>query len=378
MHTYDSLVSQIYDCAANPELWPQALSSIRDRLGAAYVLVSATDLSVLPLPEAPGHMVFRNSPWDESWFAKLGEVMHLVPGIEILAQAEIDTALVHSAVVPDEIFLTSEFYARWVEPQGIRDTISIPFLKRPQMQGAISIPSPASRDKYSAEDGEFAGRLAPHIRRAILINDMIDKGRMAQILYRKVLDALTSAVIVVGAGRRFTFANAVAEELLSQGNFLTVKGDVLATKRENGASAAFNDAIERASRGDTALGVSGIGVPLVGLDGERAAAYVLPLGGGDVRGELGQGFAAVFVARRAEQQPLVIEILRTVYDLTQTEARISATLANGEGVDAIASSFNVKPDTVRSHIKKIYVKIGVNRMPELVSRIKQLVPPVAG
>lgn len=54
-------------------------------------------------------------------------------------------------------------------------------------------------------------------------------------------------------------------------------------------------------------------MPLVGKDGRRAAAYVLPIAGSYSRGDLGQGYAALFVAQRGEQQPILLEVLRTIF-----------------------------------------------------------------
>jgi hypothetical protein len=63
MDKYEQLVGEIYDCAANPELWPDTLSKVRDHIGAAFVVVSSVDLSTLAYGKTP-HSVYRLSPWD--------------------------------------------------------------------------------------------------------------------------------------------------------------------------------------------------------------------------------------------------------------------------------------------------------------------------
>jgi DNA-binding CsgD family transcriptional regulator len=138
----------------------------------------------------------------------------------------------------------------------------------------------------------------------------------------------------------------------------------------------FDDAVARAMRGDAALGISGIGVPLIGLTGERAAAFVLPTGGHDLRRELGDGHAIVFIARRGEQQPLAIEILRTVFGLTPMEARIAYATSQGDSGPDIAAAFGTSLETVRTHLKQVYLKVDVPGKLALAVRINALLPPV--
>ena len=191
-------------------------------------------------------------------------------------------------------------------------------------------------DEFNSEQRQLAELLSPHIRRAITINDIVDKGNLAMAVYRKVLDQLSTAVFVVGAGQRLAFTNAAGDALLSEGNFLTTVAGTLQAQRAAGLPTAFEDAVNRAAKGDAAIGISGIGVPLMGKNGERAAAYVLPIAGKDLRGAIGQGQCAVFVAQRGEQQPMALELLRTMFDLTVMEARVALLLAQGQGPQAIA------------------------------------------
>ena len=199
---------------------------------------------------------------------------------------------------------------------------------------------------------------------------------MAQTLYRKVLDQLSVAVFVVGLGRRVAFANAAGEAMLSDGNYLVQSNGMLQARRVAGDVSAFDEAIDRASKGDVAIGISGIGVPLIGNNGDRAAAYVLPIAGKDLRGDMGQGHCAVFVARRGEQQPMTIEILRTLFDLTVQEARVATLIAKGDGPQAIAEALGVSVNTVRTHLQHAFAKTSANDQTALGVLVNGLMPPV--
>lgn len=373
MDKYEQLVGEIYDCAANPELWSDTLSRIRDHIGAAFVVVSSVDLSTLAHGKTP-HSVYRLSPWDVEWLEKLDHMLHLVPNIDYFANQDIDTYHIQSEQTDEIEFQKTLFYQEWVKPQKLRDNLGITYVRRPKLNGTIAAPSPDSRPLYSVEDGQFFNRLSPHIRRSMMINEIVDRGKLALALYRSVLDTLSVAVFVVGIGRRVAFCNAAAEQLLEDGKLVAKSAGALAARRN---SSALDEAMDRAAQGHAGIGVYGIGVPLADADGNRAAAYVLPIGGNDLRGDLGQGYAAIFIAKRDEQQPMVIEILRTVFDLTPAEARISTLIAKGNNPIAIAEALGLSVNTVRSHLARCYSKTGAVDQVALAASVNALTPPLA-
>jgi DNA-binding CsgD family transcriptional regulator/PAS domain-containing protein len=294
-----------------------------------------------------------------------------------LQNTGVDEAWTQLSETPEADFQKSDFYRDLIGPMKLRDTINTTYLRRPTMTGMLSIPSYQSRLPYGEEETQFTQMLTPHIRRAMMINDMVDKGKMATALYRQVLDRLSVAVFVVGPGRRLIFTNARGEDMLREDDLLGLNNRTLQAKRTVGVETAFDDALDRALKGDSAVGIAGIGVPLSGLKGGRAAAYVLPIAGNDIRGAMGPGHCSVFVARRGEQQPMAIEILRTLFDLTASEARVATLLASGEKPQIIASALDVSINTVRSHLKHAYAKTDTADQTTLMALIHSLIPPVA-
>lgn len=375
MIDYDKLVSSIYDCAANPELWPDTLALIRDAVGGAYALVGFIDMTETAQNQQP-FVKRHNSVWDEDWLLKLERAVMSIPGGGGLQNTSVDESWTQLSQTPEAEFQKSVFYKSLIGPMNLRDTINTTYLRRPTMAGMLSIPCYKSREPYSEKETQFTQTLTPHIRRAMMINDMVDKGKMATALYRQVLDRLSVAVFVVGPGRRLVFTNARGEDMLLADDLLSLNNRTLQAKRTAGVETAFDDALDRALKGDSAVGISGIGVPLFSLKGERAAAYVLPVAGNDIRGAMGSGHCSVFVARRGEQQPITIEVLRTLFDLTVSEARVATLLSKGEKPQNIATALDVSINTIRSHLKHAYAKTDTADQTSLSALIHSVVPPV--
>jgi DNA-binding CsgD family transcriptional regulator/PAS domain-containing protein len=371
MERYNVLVGQIYDCAAAPELWPQTLEMIRDSVGAAYVMAGFIDASFAEQSGVPFAKRWH-SPWNVAALDELQQYLPEIPGGEALLLSPPDLAWTQMAQMPESAFHETKFYNEWVKPNGLRDCANTPFFKRDKLFGMISAATYQDRPLYDDNDRAFFERLSPHIRRSIAISDIVDKGRLELALYQQVIDSLSVAIFIVGHGQQIIFANGSAEAMLREDTLVTRNAGALAEKNGNGIMLA--GAVEKAVRGDATVGIAGIGVPLRAENGEMAAAYVLPIGVSDARLILGQGKAAVFIARRGEQQPVVLEILRTVFDLTPAEARVAALLMQGQSPAMIAEAMGVSVHTTRSHLAHIFAKTRTADQPSLVSLLTSLVP----
>jgi DNA-binding CsgD family transcriptional regulator/PAS domain-containing protein len=373
---FEAILGDVYDCAVNPDLWPQTLERIRATLGCAYVMFGFADLSLRNNDGIPMQKL-RSTAWDAGWFQKLERWMTKIPGIEAYWQNGVDVPWVQMDYFDENDFQRSEFYQEWVRPQGLRDCLNIAYYDRELLLGSFSFTTSERSPLIGKREKDFAARIAPHIRRAVSINSMVDRSTLALTLYRQVLDALSVAVLIVDGSGRLVYANALADAILSKGDFIAFQNGHVRARRGEGMPDYLQPAIARAAQGAGSLGISGIGVPLVGNEGERASAYVLPLDGNDLRGEMSPGHAAIFIAQRKEQQPMAVEILRTIFGLTPSEAKVAYAMALGEAPGTVAEAQGTTVNAVRYHLKNAYSKVGVSDKTALAARVTALIPPIA-
>ena len=62
-------------------------------------------------------------------------------------------------------------------------------------------------------------------------------------------------------------------------------------------------------------------------------------------------------------------LLRAMFDLTGTEARVAAALATGRSTAEIAAHMGVQHNTVQAHVKRLLTKTGTARQTQLVALI---------
>ncbi len=81
----------------------------------------------------------------------------------------------------------------------------------------------------------------------------------------------------------------------------------------------------------------------------------------------GQRFSpvpVVFTDGRSEQTE------QTEYDLSHRESQVLVGLLAGQRVANIAAVMEISPNTVRNHLKAIFVKVGVHSQIELLQRVR--------
>jgi DNA-binding CsgD family transcriptional regulator len=369
------LIGKVYDCAVQPELWPQTLFSIRRSLDLAFLQIVSVDGERLRQGEAVQTPVYRTL-FEKTWIKDFAPHFSSIPGGDDWIQADIDAPSSQMQFISEPEFKKSEFYRAWAEPRGLRDSCATPLVKRDHLICALTACGSTERHLFDDHDREIFRLLSPHIRRSLMIGDMLDEGNFKLSLYRDLLDRITTGVMIVTHGAKLVYANGAAEKLLSEGRNIRVRsGQVQASYAA--FAGGLRAALDRAcSEDDTHIGNFGNGIPLPGDNVPTAVCYVLPLGLSDHRRALGPGHAAVFISAAGANVPPSLETLSALSGLTAREARIALMITDGSTPTEAAGTLGVSMNTMRTHLSHIFNKTGVNSQPSLVRFVSSLSMPI--
>jgi DNA-binding CsgD family transcriptional regulator len=229
----------------------------------------------------------------------------------------------------------------------------------------------------SDEDLEILGMLATHIRRAVTIGDLLSLKTLESEALVATLDKLAFGVMVVAADRSILHANEQSKSMLAAGSPVrSVQGRLHATGPAN------EELIEAVALVDDEVGIGKVGmaIALQTSSGEPAIAHVLPLVRGDVRSRLfPQAAAAIFITQPGEQSPADLSGFAEIYKLTPAETRVlQELLQGGATMLEVATALSVSETTAKTHLSHILAKTGVSRQAELITLVRNLVPPVNG
>lgn len=189
----------------------------------------------------------------------------------------------------------------------------------------------------------------------------------ASALLAGVLEGLGRAAFVCDAAGRVRGMTSQTAALLRAGGLRLVKDRLLAV--DGGRSRTLDAAIALACHGGSgaarvatlALPREGCGqVDVLDVIALPRAAYVF-----------GVEPRAMVVARAIDRGAGDMErLLQDAYALTASEADVAVRLGVGENPDAIAGARGVSAGTIRTHLRAIYQKLGVNRQVELAARLR--------
>jgi DNA-binding CsgD family transcriptional regulator len=368
------LIGEIYDAAIDPDSWKDVLPKIGFFVGG-----SAGGLFAHHASRQSGNIFYEygTSPGFRQLY--LEKYMTMDPMFGTYFVLDVGEVFSTSTIMPHDAFLQSRFYKECIGPQGWIDNICVYLDKSSESHAGFAL----FRDKGAGLADEPARDrlrlLVPHLRRAVLIGNIIEFKTMEAVTFASAIDGLSAGLLFLDSSFRITHANAAANAMLAGGDVLRATLGRL-TVCDNEGNRQLREIVEAAENGDAAVGTKGVAAPLAGRDGERYIAHVLPLSSGTRRGAGAtyMATAAVFINKAVfTAQPPPEAIART-FRLTPMELRVLLAIVEIGGTPQVAETLGIGEGTVKAHLKRVYEKTGSHRQADLVKLFAAYTSPLAG
>jgi DNA-binding CsgD family transcriptional regulator len=223
------------------------------------------------------------------------------------------------------------------------------------------------------------GLLVPHVRRAVLIGNVIDLQKEKAGSLSDAFNGLDASVFLLDDHCRIAFSNIAAQALLDDATILrTVNNTLIAVDPH--AAQVLRNVIAAASGGDGAVGANGVAIPLSSQPGKNWVADILPLTSG-ARQQAGgrhSAVAAVFVRKVSMAAPYPTEVAARQFQLTPSEVRVLDAVLKVSGVPKMAEALGISQATVKTHLQSIFGKTGVRRQADLIKLVAAHARPFPG
>jgi DNA-binding CsgD family transcriptional regulator/PAS domain-containing protein len=368
------LIGMIYDCAIDPDRWPQTLAAICQSIGCTSGFILLVDL------EQSQHKFVQSWGLSADWKERYSIYSDQLTGFYSLAfsrQYRLDgEPLIMSRFVSLMGSNGKRVYEDLRRTLGITDVMQTVVLREARRIAILTVSRHQDDGTLMDEDAAIIRALAPHVRRAVKIIDILDMRKIEAHTFAATLDTFVVGVIVVGEEGRILHANNAAQRMLSARDPIAAVDGVLCV-REAAANEELLAAVRLARGNEADMGNHALGVPL--RCDEPSVAYVLPLALGDVRTRLmPQATAAVFITRADRQALADIRPLARHFDLTTAEMRLLEQLTRNATLADAARALRISQETARTHLAHIFSKTGVSRQAELLTLVDRLVPPIRG
>ncbi len=351
------LVATVYDASLAPELWPKVAADAGRVVSAAQIMLGVIDQSGREVSRAASH--------------ELGEQLDLTnfstpesnPGVAFSALTPPMAVGSREHWVSDRELEHSDFYQEILRPLGLWHAAVV----NVHRDAAVFAPMGFLRSRHEQPFGEpellLLRRLAPHLNRALRVSLLLRELEARADACTEMGDRAVVGLVLTDPAGRVAETNSVAREILAKGDGLVIRDGMLRAAR--GAESAELARLIREAAGSRVMPLSG--VMRVSRPSLRRP---LPLVVSPTRNAIspfGRSHAVCVSFADPERAPEAdAEMLARLYGLTRREASVAALLVEGRSPAETAAELAMTENTVRTHIRHAFEKLGAERLSDLV------------
>jgi hypothetical protein len=221
------LIGDIYDAALDPALWSPALQHIADFVGGTAAALYAKDTVRETVRFV--HIYGVKTEFVQSYLDKYASL----DPFAISRFFPVEQVFSTTDIMPREEFRETIFFKEWVRPQGWIDFVSA-LLAKSQVTYVECVVFRHGSDGTTDDKARRKMKLiVPHLRRAVLIGEVIDLRKVEAAELADTLDGIAAALFLVDADGRVVHANVSGHRMLTEGYVLRSVSGKLAACDQN-------------------------------------------------------------------------------------------------------------------------------------------------
>lgn len=369
-----ALVGSLRDGVADDSHWLTALDELSEAFGGAAIFLGSTrrDGTVF---ELSGHRV--DAQWSELVNGQLSG-HDANPIFSTVSRAlrrdpmgTLMQPIVLSRVIAAEEYHGSPIYLQAIAPAG-HEHVMVTVLHADSASAlSLTLARPAAVGDFAKADEKLAAAIAPHLLSVLRLRHQFALARSSSVL----LDRFDRPVLLLSGSGKLVSGNVRAQRLLDARDGLTlINGELRATAPPD--TQRLRQAIletDRAARGASIQPRATLRLPRPSGNEDfviRASPVAPSVGSTFGVGELVT--VALFIHDPDEDAPVVEEMLSDAFSLSHAEAAVAARIWEGDSVADAAHALGISPNTVKTHLKVVFDKTGVDRQAGLVRKIAML------
>ena len=351
----ETLVDEIYEAGVVPDRWPLVFDQLAAMADGEGAMMFAAAPGV-PRWTSSASIHERIDKWTRSPFAQNNpRSERLVPNIEARFLTDLDKFTL-------EELDNEKFYTEILRPGGLGWCVGTSIRAPSGDMLVVSVEKAFAKGPVPRETAERLDGLRPHLARAAVL-----AGRLG---FERARTAVATLEMIGLPAAAVTRNGAV---VAANDGFLAHAATVCIGARDQVQSTApaIQSMFLAALGKPVSLARTGRSIPIAATqDSAPLIVHVLPLrlGGLDV---FSGAVSILFLTPITQQSSPAPDLLQALFDLTPAEARIASMLIDGHSLTEIAGLQGVSLNTVRTQLKSVFVKTGVDRQVDLVRLLGQ-------
>jgi DNA-binding CsgD family transcriptional regulator len=351
------LIDRIYECSVLPELWPGVLDDLAETTDARGGLLFAARGKVLNWTASENLNDIFRSYVNDGWFPRCTRRVCL------FGQSQPGFFVEHDFWSEEQLD-NNPIYRDFFRPRGLGWSAGTGLQMPTGDHVVFSVEREYRRGPIEKEKVDRLNELRPHLARSALVTARLGLQRASG--GNAALTAMGLPALLLNESGTVIEANHLIEDLGVHLQWHARNRITLADKRANdllwaGLAALDNDA-EPAIRSFALRSLDDKAAMVVHMIPIRRSAHDIFTG----------CHALVVVTPVAAPSAPSVDLIRSLFDLTLSEARVARGLVAGATLDEIASTGGVAITTVRSQLRMVLQKTGCTRQAEIVALLANI------
>lgn len=344
------LIDRIYECSVLPELWPAVLDDLAELSGSRGGLLFSAHKSLQWTASSTVRDVFEEYV-TAGWFNRCSRRVCL------MSQAQPSFFVEHDFWTEDDL-AGDPIYRDFFRPRGLGWSAGTGLRMPTGDNIVISVEREFGRGPVERQHVEQLNAFRPHLARSAFVSARLGLQRAQGAT--EALTALRLPALLIDETGAVIEANPLSESLPDLVKWGANNRLVLSDKRANEMLAASLAALRTGGPAPRSFPVRDA------EDQPALVAHVVPIrrSAHDI---FASSYAIVLLTPLGATRAPSAQLMRSLFDLTPSEARVTTGLAAGQSLEQIAAAASVAIGTVRTNLRSVLSKTGCHRQGELVA-----------
>ena len=356
----EKVLDLIYDAAAENDLWRDVLTAVADLTNSQGGILFGQSLTAQQI------YFDYNGRLDEECNRAYQERHMQNPWSQYMEHQTIGRLVLSDEAIELSKLRMTGFYQEVLRPQNITHNGMMALAARRDFRAAFNICRSERQGQFEGGEQRLLEWLSPHMLRSMALGFRIDGYLAMQHAAFDLLDRLADGIIILDRRAYPLHANAAARRLEAEGA-LRLRRPITITSVAH--SQRLADLLREALSGEPGGTMS---FPR-NADGHLLTILVSSVRSKDFGRFSDAGFkdaaALLFIIDPANRRSIPLGQLMDAYGLTQAEARVALAASSGNTVGETAQILKLSPNTIKTHLRRVFAKTATGRQAELAGLI---------
>lgn len=363
---FNRLIQAIYQGPLESPPWRTFVKMLNSLLGAM-----STTLIIRPAAPDRASLMVSEGPTEARFFALYNSRFF---ELDVFCNLPPDQVLVAADIIGEAKWLESVFYLEYLKPQGVRHIMGADLSSDSEEEECrLRVARSEAQFPFGEREKSITQMLLPHLKQAVRLRSHLQHLDTERKLYAGTVDRMRIGMLTLDEKGLIHSINEQANVILAEQDGISVIGKTLRAgypteQRKlkaviDAAYASMQPKTSKQANAPTLIEAISITRP---SGGSKLSLLVRTLPKDRWSGSSHHPCVAIFLRDPQRGTQGSNEVIRRLFDLTRSEARLALLLANGVSLDEASEQLNIRRNTVRAHLRTIFSKMGVTRRTELV------------